>query len=82
MEHAESAGVLDRTGAVASTLSSSGLSADAMLQTIDRMTQSQSVMLATNELLAFTGIVFFLSATLIWLAPRPSRAVDMSHAGH
>ena len=82
MEHAESAGVLDRTGAVASTLSSSGLSADAMLQTIDRMTQSQSVMLATNELLAFTGIVFFQSATLIWLAPRPSRAVDMSHAGH
>jgi DHA2 family multidrug resistance protein len=63
-------------------LISSGLSADAMLQTIDRMTQSQSVMLATNELLAFTGIVFFLSATLIWLAPRPNRAVDMSHAGH
>jgi len=80
--HAELAGLADRTGEVATTLSNSGLSYDAMLQTIDRMTQGQSVMLATNELLAFTGVLFFFSATLIWLAPRPTRAVDMSHAGH
>jgi len=80
--HAELAGLTDRTGDVAMTLSRSGLSDDAMLQTIDRMTQGQSVMIATNELLALTGIVFFISATLIWLAPRPTRAVDMSHAGH
>jgi DHA2 family multidrug resistance protein len=80
--HAELAGLADQTGEVAKTLSSSGLSTDAVLQTIDRMTQGQSVMLATNELLAFTGILFFISATLIWLAPRPTRAVEMSHAGH
>jgi len=77
--HAELSGLVDQTGDVARTLSSSGLTGDGVLQMIDRMTQSQSVMLATNELLACTGVAFFVSASLIWLAPRPTRAVDMSH---
>jgi hypothetical protein len=40
------------------------------------------VPLTALALLAWTGIACFISALVIWLAPRPTRAVDMSHAGH
>jgi DHA2 family multidrug resistance protein len=39
------------------------------------MTQGQSVMLATNQILAFVALAFLFSALLIWLAPRPTRKV-------
>ena len=80
--HAELSGLIDQTGEVTRTLTNSGLSADAVLESLERMTQTQGVMLATNELLAWTGVAFFISALVIWLAPRPSRAVDMTQAGH
>jgi DHA2 family multidrug resistance protein len=44
------------------------------------MTQSQSVMLATNEIMAFVALAFFLSALLIWAAPKPTRAVQLGAA--
>jgi len=78
--HAELAGVVDRTGEVAHTLQASGFSADATRQALDNMTQSQSVMLATNEIMAFVAIAFFFSALLIWMAPRPTRKVEMGAA--
>ena len=42
-------------------------------QAIDYLITSQSVMLATNEMMALLGLLFIFSATLIWLAPRPKR---------
>jgi MFS transporter, DHA2 family, multidrug resistance protein len=78
--HSELAGVVDRTGEVAHTLSASGFSPEATRQALDNMTQSQSVMLATNEIMAFVSLAFFLSAMLIWAAPRPTRAVALGAA--
>jgi len=46
------------------------------------MTQGQSVMLATNELMATCALAFCVAAALIWLAPRTARVVDMSKVGH
>ncbi|MBL8481329.1 MAG: DHA2 family efflux MFS transporter permease subunit [Rhodocyclaceae bacterium] len=80
--HAELAGKVDQSGETAAALAASGLSPDAVRQSLDNLLQSQSVMLATNELTAIVAAVFALSALIIWLAPRPARAVDMSQAGH
>jgi DHA2 family multidrug resistance protein len=49
---------------------------------LDGMTQGQSVMLATNELMATCALAFCVAAALIWLAPRTARVVDMSKVGH
>jgi DHA2 family multidrug resistance protein len=39
-------------------------------------------MLATNELMSIVAAVFVISAFVIWIAPKPARAVDMTQAGH
>jgi DHA2 family multidrug resistance protein len=80
--HAELAGLVDSTGEAVRNLSGAALSADATRAVLDNVTQGQSVMLATNEILSYVAIVFALAALIIWLAPRPTRAVDMSQAGH
>ncbi len=80
--HSELSGLVDRSGETARTLANSGLSSDGVLEALDRLTQSQSVMLATNEIMWSVAIAFAVSALLIWLAPRPMRAVDMSKVGH
>jgi MFS transporter, DHA2 family, multidrug resistance protein len=78
--HAELAGVVDRSGEVAHTLAAGGMNADQTRQALDNLTQSQSVMLATNEIMAFVSLAFFLSALLIWAAPKPKRAVQLGAA--
>ena len=67
-------------GEVTHTLQSGGFTADAARQALDSLAQSQSVMLATNEIMAFVALAFFASALLIWLAPRPTRKVEMGAA--
>jgi MFS transporter, DHA2 family, multidrug resistance protein len=78
--HSELAGSVDRTGEVAHTLAAGGMNPDQTLQALDGMTQSQSVMLATNEIMAFVSLAFMLSALLIWAAPKPKRAVQLGAA--
>jgi MFS transporter, DHA2 family, multidrug resistance protein len=80
--HAELAGLVDRTGEAARALANSGLSSDASRAVLDNVAQGQSVMLATNEILSYVAVVFVLAAMVIWVAPRPARAVDLSKAGH
>ena len=58
------------------------MAADAVLQSLDRLITSQSVMLATNQVLAAVGIAFLFAASAIWLAPKPQRKVDASAGGH
>jgi membrane fusion protein (multidrug efflux system) len=80
--HAELAGLVDRTGETARTLANMGFSSDAARSALDNMAQSQGVMLATNELLLYVAVAFSIAAAVIWLAPRPTRKVDMTQAGH
>jgi DHA2 family multidrug resistance protein len=75
--HSELAGVVDRSGEVARTLAAGGMNPDQTRQVLDNLTQSQSVMLATNEIMAFVSLAFFLAAMLIWAAPKPKRAVSL-----
>jgi DHA2 family multidrug resistance protein len=80
--HADLVGNLDRTGDAAATFAAAGLSPDASRNALDMLLQSQSVMLATNQVMAVVAVAFILSAFAIWLAPRPTHAVDMTKAGH
>ena len=57
-----------------------GLSAEQGRGLIERMVDQESFALATNHLFALAAVVFFVSAAIIWLAPRPARPVDPSAA--
>lgn len=39
-------------------------------------------MLATNQMMMAIGVVFILAASVIWLAPKPSRVVEPGAGGH
>ena len=39
-------------------------------------------MLATNQIMTTVGIVFLVAASVIWLAPKPTRVVDAAAGGH
>ena len=71
--HAELVGTLDSSGEMARTLTGSGMTPDAVRSTLESLIQGQSVMLATNELMAGVGVVFVVSAFVIWLVPKPTR---------
>lgn len=49
---------------------------------MDYAVQGQSLMLATNGLMMVIGVIFFISAFAIVLAPKPSRKVDAASVGH
>jgi DHA2 family multidrug resistance protein len=80
--HAELVGFVDRSGDTVRSLVASGLGPDAVLESLDRLLQGQSVMLATNGIMSLVAAAFLIAASVIWLAPRPTRAVDLSQAGH
>jgi DHA2 family multidrug resistance protein len=80
--HAELAGLADRNGDVVNTLSASGMSHDAAINQLNNMVQSQSVMIATNQLMFVVALAFAVAALAIWLAPKPSRTVEAGAGGH
>ena len=49
----------------------SGLSTEASRSVLDRLISTQSVMIATNEIMMVVAGTFLLGACVIWLAPRP-----------
>jgi MFS transporter, DHA2 family, multidrug resistance protein len=71
LNQAELVGLVDADGALMNVLSQSGLSAEASHAMLDRMISTQSVMIATNEIMMVIAGTFFIGACVIWLAPRP-----------
>lgn len=80
-QHAELVGVADADHSVQRFLESTGMSPDAVLQNLDGLITGQSVMLATNQIFWLVGIAFLVAASVIWLAPKPTRQVDPAAAG-
>jgi DHA2 family multidrug resistance protein len=79
-DRSELSGLVDQAGHYAATLTNSGWS---MAQARDRLTdivQSQAVMLATNQLFTIVGCCFVFAALAVWLAPKPTRVADTTHA--
>jgi MFS transporter, DHA2 family, multidrug resistance protein len=80
VKHAELAGLVDGSGETMGALAASGFNHEQSLQAMDQMVQSQAVMLSTNELMQFSSLAFLLAAFLIWLAPRPTRTIELGAA--
>lgn len=80
--HADLVGVTDADGSVHALLEGSGMTADGALNSLDNLLTGQSVMLATNELFGIVAVVLILAASVIWLAPKPTRQVDPAAGGH
>lgn len=80
--HAELVGLSDSDQSVRTLLDQSGMASDAVNQAIDYLVTSQSVMLATNQMMTIIGVAFLIAASVIWLAPKPSRVVEAGAGGH
>ncbi len=79
---AELVGLTDIDQSLRMALENSGMNSDAALQTIEQLVTTQSVMLATNQIMLVVGIAFIFAALVIWLAPKPMRQVDTAGGGH
>jgi DHA2 family multidrug resistance protein len=80
--HSELSGLTDQSGAAVRTFEASGLNHDQAIYALNRLVDQQSVMIATNQVMALTAIAFAFAAFVIWFAPKPNRAVSMAEAGH
>ncbi len=58
-----------------------GESYESALNSLNMMIQSQAVMLSTNHIMLITSFTFIFAASAIWLAPKPTRKVEMG-GGH
>ena len=79
--HADLAGAVDRTGDAARALGAGGMQPEAVTAMLDKLLGSQSVMLATNQIMWIVAGAFVVAALVIWVAPRPTHAVDPMRAG-
>ena len=71
-------GVLHGTQAAIDGLMAKGYSLEQARQIISQMVDKESVALATGQTFVWAAFVFAAAASIIWLAPRPTRAVDTS----
>lgn len=71
-------GVLHGTQAAIDGLMAKGYSLEQARQIISQMVDKESVALATGQTFVWATFVFAAAASIIWLAPRPTRAVDTS----
>jgi len=78
VNHAELAGLLDRSGEGLQTMLHAGSDLETSRAMLDMLVSSQGVMLATNQLLLILALILLLAACTIWLAPKPARSVDTS----
>lgn len=60
------------------TLAQAGFSAEQARAQLDQIVQSQSLMLATNQVFMVMAALFVTAGLVIWLAPKAARTVDTS----
>ncbi|WP_336961590.1 DHA2 family efflux MFS transporter permease subunit [Sphingobium aquiterrae] len=61
-------------------LPASNLSTEQVRRLIEQLVDKESLAIATNHIFAIAAVIFFFSAMIIWLSPRPSHPVDPSAA--
>jgi DHA2 family multidrug resistance protein len=71
LNHAEFVGLVDGDGSLINGMLQNGMSIDVSHAMLDRLISTQSVMIATNEIMMVVAGTFFIGACVIWLAPRP-----------
>jgi MFS transporter, DHA2 family, multidrug resistance protein len=79
--HANIAGALNSPDQVQQTLTRGGMSAAQALGQIENLTQSQAVMLATDQMFYLTVVAFLVGAFAVWLGPKPKIVMGGPPAG-
>jgi DHA2 family multidrug resistance protein len=79
--HDDLAGILNGAQPQIDQLTASGLAPQQARGLIDQLVQSESVTLATNQLFLAMAILFVVAACVVWVTPRPRRAVQAG-GGH
>jgi len=74
-------GLLNGVQATIDGLVATGQTQGQALTNVTKIVQGQAVMLATNELMLTSAVVFLFAGAAIWLAPKPSRTADAT-LGH
>ncbi|HXQ48121.1 MAG TPA: MFS transporter, partial [Caulobacteraceae bacterium] len=80
--HANMAGALNDPAGVQRILMRGGMTAAQALSQIDNLTQSQAVMLATDQMFFLTSMAFVVAAMAVWLSPKPNIAGVSMGGGH
>ena len=79
--HADMAGALNDPNGVQNTLTRMGMTSNQALAQIDSLTQSQAVMLATDQMFFIMAMAFAGAACVVWLAPKPRIFAGPAAAG-
>jgi len=69
--YADLVGSIDANGDLFKALSQSGVESNKIYSMMDRLLSAQSLMIATNTIMAIVALAFLLGAIAIWVAPRP-----------
>jgi DHA2 family multidrug resistance protein len=69
----QSAGVIEQFEA-------RGVTHDGAVALLSNVVEGQSVMLATLSIFGVVAVIFFVSAILIWMVPKPQGPIDASAA--
>jgi DHA2 family multidrug resistance protein len=75
----ELAGAL-QPDATQSLLSSIGLGTEQARQLISNLVEQEAIVIAVDHVFFISGIVLFVAAAIVWIAPRPTGPVDTSAA--
>jgi len=73
-------GVLNGAQATMESLQARGYSLEQSRQIVSQTVDGQAMALSTGSVFVTAAITFAAAATIIWLAPRPKRAVGAGHA--
>ena len=68
-KHEQLSVLIDQSGTYFNKLIESGLNPETARGIIDQITTSQSIMLATNDVMLYCSIAFIIAAFAIWLGP-------------
>ncbi|MBX3485659.1 DHA2 family efflux MFS transporter permease subunit [Phenylobacterium sp.] len=68
------AGALPDPQRALDAMTARGLSPDQALHQLESLVQVQGVMISTNRMFLATAVVFAVAASVIWIAPKPTRA--------
>jgi MFS transporter, DHA2 family, multidrug resistance protein len=75
-------GSLNGVQGMLDTMTKGGMSAAQALGQLDRMTDSQSVMIATDHVFLVCAAVFIVGACAVWIAPRLQLSGQPVSGGH
>ncbi|MDR1312044.1 MAG: DHA2 family efflux MFS transporter permease subunit [Burkholderiaceae bacterium] len=71
--HAELSALIDASGEHLRQVANSGMPPEMARALIDRLVTTQSVMLATNELMLMIGVLLILASFVVFVVPAPKR---------